>query len=134
VGRARTEAGGAGDGGRVGHEAVVQRPARVPGQGVKRAARAAAAEDQHERGVGLEEAGQVTERGQLARLDDAGGRRCAEGDDHAAVEPRRQRVAAGGVLGGRDLLGGEGGGEQEAEGDAGEGADAARQKSRDHRT
>ena len=77
-------------------EAVVQRAARVPGQGVERAGRAAAAQDQHQRGVGLEEAGQVAERGQLARAG-----RCRWASARRRPRPRRCRAAPPASRGGR---------------------------------
>ena len=101
--------------GRVGREAVVEGAPRIPGGGVERGTRLSPANHHHQRRVGLEKAGEIAERGKLHEPLGRHRRPSAEGDDHTAVQARRQRIAAGSVLGGGDGLSDEGGRAAEGE-------------------
>jgi hypothetical protein len=90
--------------GGVGREAVVQGPAWIARGGEEGVVWLTAADHHDQRGVRLEEAGEIAKRRKLGEA--LGGHRAAaaEGDDYAAVEPCRKRVAAGRVLGGGNGL------------------------------
>jgi hypothetical protein len=65
---------------------------------------------QHQRRVGLAEPRQVLERGELGERRPVRDRHhAAERHHHARVDPRQQRLAPCGILGGRDLRGQQGG-------------------------
>ena len=90
---------------RIGREAVVELAPRIAGLGEEHRRRPAVPYDQEERGVGLEEPGEIPERGQLTRTLPPYRRPRAERDHHAAADPRRKRVPAGDVLLRRNGLG-----------------------------